>query len=458
MKILHTSDWHLGRTFHGRVLDDAQEAFADFLVELAEAEAVDAVVIAGDVYDRAVPPTSAVLLLNDTLRRLAERTRVILTPGNHDSATRLGFASSLLRPEVAVRAQAARVGEPVLVPDREGGTGAYVYALPFLDPYTAGEELAPALADQLEQEPATSSHPAPTHLARSHEAVVSGALRLVGADLARRRATAARRLPAVVMAHAFVSGGHASPDSERDLRVGGVESVPAGIFTDLGGSPHARASGGVDYVALGHLHRPQEIRVPSPGGPPGTTPTAPGGPDESNEPYRLAAADTGEQPRVTAAPRLVYAGSPLPFSFSEADVAKSVALVDLAGSGVTRVERIATPVPHPVVTVTGSVAELLSPTTSVPAGAWVRAVVDGVLAPGDQARLREHLGEVLAITVQAPAPSRRPRPAVSVSAVADPVEVAARFLEDVSGSAPGEEERSILTQAYEAVLAAARSK
>jgi len=108
MRILHTSDWHLGRTFHGRLLDDAQAAFADHLVELARCEAVDAVVVSGDVYDRAIPPTDSVRLLDETLRRLSDITRVILTPGNHDSARRLGFASDLLREGLTIRARIAR--------------------------------------------------------------------------------------------------------------------------------------------------------------------------------------------------------------------------------------------------------------------------------------------------------------------------------------------------------------
>ena len=108
MRILHTSDWHLGRTFHGRVLDDAHAAFADHLVKLVTAESVDAVLVAGDVYDRAIPPNDAVALLDETLRRLTERTRVVLTPGNHDSARRLGFAADLMRAhEVGGEAEAA---------------------------------------------------------------------------------------------------------------------------------------------------------------------------------------------------------------------------------------------------------------------------------------------------------------------------------------------------------------
>lgn len=445
MKILHTSDWHLGRAFHGRVLDEAHAAFADHLVELVTSEAVDAVVISGDVYDRAVPPTSAVALLDDTLSRLTERTRVVLTPGNHDSATRLGFGSHLLRPELAVRTQVAGVSTPVLLPGRDGTAGAYVYALPYLDPDAARCELPPLLADELgeqlseEQEPpgaaapghgwpGTDEDPAPApppRLARSHEAVVCGALRLVGADLARRRTRTSTRVPAVVMAHAFVAGGLASAESERDLRVGGVDSVPAGVFATLGGSPHAAASGGVDYVALGHLHRPQEVTVAS------------------------------QQP---GAPRLVYSGSPLAFSFSEAPWPKSTVLAEIGPEGVTRLERVPAPVPHPVVTVAGSLDELLSPATTVPAGSWVRAVVHGPLGPGDHARLREHLGEVLAVSVQLPQADGTATPQSRPSATSDPLDVAARFVQDVAGRSLTPAERQVLARAYEAVLASERSR
>ena len=205
MRILHTSDWHLGRTFHGRVLDDAHAVFADHLVELARTEAVDAVVVSGDVYDRAIPPTDSVRLLDETLRRLSDITRVILTPGNHDSARRLGFASDLLREGLTIRARIADVDRPVIVPGPDGGDGLYVYALPYLDPDAARETLPPLLADRLGEEPTdaarttdpdadrtapegagghsekttgdppeTASDAPARRLPRSHEAVVSG--------------------------------------------------------------------------------------------------------------------------------------------------------------------------------------------------------------------------------------------------------------------------------------------
>jgi len=143
MRILHTSDWHLGRTFHGRVLDDAHAAFTDHLVELVTAESVDAVLVAGDVYDRAIPPNDAVALLDETLRRLTERTRVVLTPGNHDSARRLGFAADLMREGLIIRARTAGLDRGIILPDAGGNEAAIVHALPYLDPDAAREILPP---------------------------------------------------------------------------------------------------------------------------------------------------------------------------------------------------------------------------------------------------------------------------------------------------------------------------
>lgn len=488
MRILHTSDWHLGRTFHGRVLDDAHAVFADHLVELARAEAVDAVVVSGDVYDRAIPPTDSVRLLDETLRRLSDITRVILTPGNHDSARRLGFASDLLREGLTIRARIADVDRPVIVPGPDGGDGLYVYALPYLDPDAARETLPPLLADRLGEEmadaartadpdadpdaartapegagghsekaagdpPGTASDAATRRLPRSHEAVVSGALRLVAADLAARRAAAPARVPALVMSHAFVVGGLPSEESERDIRVGGVDSVPSGVFASLGGSPSARECGGLDYVALGHLHRPQEIRSAGGAGEAGR-PNGPGkaggtgGPEagESDGPGESGPPQRDSRP----GPRLVYSGSPLAFSFSEAPFPKSSVLVALGPDGVASLERIPAPVPHRIETVTGTMDELLSPAWDHAAGAWVRAVVRGPMPLGATSRLRERFGQVLAIVREED--EEAPRERIVVTRAADPLEVSVQFLTEVAEREPSPAERDVLARAYEAVL------
>ncbi|GAA1479506.1 exonuclease SbcCD subunit D [Nocardioides aestuarii] len=222
MRILHTSDWHLGRSFHREGMLPAQAGFVDHLLDVVESESVDLVVVAGDVYDRALPGVDAVALADETFARLAaSRARVVVTSGNHDSAQRLGFGSRLMDAAgVHVRTDAASVGTPVVVGADDGDVA--VYGLPYLDP-------------QLLREPWQLP-------ARSHEAALAEAMRRVRVDLAGRPSGTR----SVVLAHAFVAGC-APSDSERDISVGGVSMVSADVFE------------GVDYAALGHLHGPSTV-------------------------------------------------------------------------------------------------------------------------------------------------------------------------------------------------------
>ncbi|MFE3587461.1 exonuclease SbcCD subunit D [Streptomyces niveus] len=222
MRFLHTSDWHLGRSFHRVSLLDAQAAFLDHLVATALTHEVDAVLVAGDVYDRAVPPLSAVELFDRALHRLAEaRVPTVMISGNHDSARRLGVGAGLIdHAGIHLRTDPARCATPVVLADAHGDVA--FYGLPYLEPALVREEFKAAKA--------------------GHEAVLAAALDRVRADLARRP----DGTRSVVLAHAFVAGGAAS-DSERDITVGGVSAVPTGTFD------------GVDYVALGHLHGAQAL-------------------------------------------------------------------------------------------------------------------------------------------------------------------------------------------------------
>jgi exonuclease SbcD len=217
MRILHTSDWHLGRSFHGEDLLAAQAAYVDHLIATVEAEQVDLVVVSGDVYDRALPPVDAVQLADDAFTRLAaSRARVVITSGNHDSARRLGFSSRLVDAAgVHLRTDAGRVEEPVLLDDEHGPVA--VYGIPYLEPDVLRH------AWDLPR--------------RSHHAALAEAMRRIRADLATRPAGTR----SVVMAHAFVAGGLPS-ESERDIAVGGISVVPLELFD------------GIDYTALGHLH------------------------------------------------------------------------------------------------------------------------------------------------------------------------------------------------------------
>ncbi|MGI9156256.1 MAG: exonuclease SbcCD subunit D [Marmoricola sp.] len=225
MRILHTSDWHLGRSFLGVGMLEHQAGFVDHLVATVEAERVDLVVVSGDVYDRALPPVDAVSLFQETLERLAaSRAKAVITSGNHDSHLRLGFASRLIdRSGVFLRTHPRDVGTPVLLDDEHGPVA--VHGLPYLDP----DHLRQAW--QLDR--------------RSHEAAIGEAMHRVRADLAMRPGARS-----VVLAHAFVADvrsgegakGLRCSESERDISVGGVQLVPASVFA------------GVDYTALGHLH------------------------------------------------------------------------------------------------------------------------------------------------------------------------------------------------------------
>lgn len=223
MRLLHTSDWHLGRSFHRVGLLAAQAAFVDHLVETVRAERVDAVVVSGDIYDRALPPVEAVSLAGEAFRRLVETgARVVVSSGNHDSAPRLGFARSLL--DVAglhVRTEPDELSTPILLHDEHGLVACY--PVPYLEP----DLVAPGW--QVGE--------------RSHAAVLGEAMRRIRADLAARPAGTR----SVVLAHAFVAGTPRS-DSERDISVGGVEQVPLATFDDI------------DYVALGHLHGRHTLR------------------------------------------------------------------------------------------------------------------------------------------------------------------------------------------------------
>jgi exonuclease SbcD len=231
MRLLHTSDWHLGRSFHGIGMLDAQRAFIDQLVTFVRDESVDIVLIAGDVYDRALPGVDVVGLLDDALVRLTGAgAQVVLTSGNHDSAIRLGFASRLLeRGGVHLRTRLNELDQPVLFPlgdDPADDTAPVlaIYGIPWLEPRLVAEQLGVETA--------------------SHFEVTRAATEGIRADVRHRSET--RTVHSVVLAHTFASGGISS-DSERDLSIGGVGAVPLDLFDGFG------------YTALGHLHGRQEL-------------------------------------------------------------------------------------------------------------------------------------------------------------------------------------------------------
>ncbi len=339
MRILHTSDWHLGRSFHGVGMLAAQAAYVDHLLEVVQSERVDLVLVSGDVHDRALPPLDAVDLADETFARLAaSRATVVVSSGNHDSPARLGFNSRLADGAgVHLRTRWQEVGTPVLLEDAHGPVA--VHALPYLEPD------AVRAAWQLPE--------------RSHEAALTAAMRRVHADLATRN-----RTRSVVLAHAFVAGsadaaGRMASDSERDITVGGIQVAPTRLFT------------GVDYAALGHLHRPQTL----------------------TETVR-------------------YSGSPLAYSFSEADQTKGSWLVELGATGVTATDFVTAPVARRLARVRGHLDDLVGdPRLAHAEEAWLQVTLTDARRPVQaMERLRQRFPHalLLAFDPEGATPSRGP--------------------------------------------------
>ncbi|NSZ17961.1 exonuclease SbcCD subunit D [Agrobacterium vitis] len=225
MKILHTADLHLGRQLNGLSLDEDQDAILDQIVDALRTTRADILIIAGDIFDRAAPPATAVRQFNAFLSRVAAETTaaVAIIAGNHDSGDRIGAMAIMTdRQRALIQGPVARDMTPLVLHDAHGPVA--FSAMPFAYEFAARECFAdPAIATPQDV-------------------------------LAAQVADARRSLPEgarwVVIAHAFVAGG-TSGDTERPLaRVGGIETVSPEIFE------------GAHYVALGHLHRPQHVSAP----------------------------------------------------------------------------------------------------------------------------------------------------------------------------------------------------
>lgn len=219
MRILHTSDWHIGRSFHGHATLDALRGVLEALIAQVRENHVDVVIVAGDVFDSATPAAGAYTLLTDVLRGLADAgATVVVTSGNHDSAARLGFQSGLLREGVHVITDAATVGTPVTVDDEHGPV--HIYGIPYLEPVLL-RGVWPGVRSQAE--------------------VLGHAMDRVRAD------AAARGGRTIAIAHCFAAGVEPTPHLERDIQQGGLDIVPLSTFD------------GVDYMALGHIHGQQQL-------------------------------------------------------------------------------------------------------------------------------------------------------------------------------------------------------
>ncbi|WP_070777379.1 exonuclease SbcCD subunit D [Brevibacterium sp. HMSC07C04] len=221
MRILHTSDWHIGRTFHGLNTVAQFLEYADFLIETIERHSVDVLLVSGDVFDRAVPPLDALEAYESTMARVLNTGAVaVLTSGNHDSHQRLGVGRRLMESSgLFIRTSLSDIERPVLLGADDDRTA--VYGIPYLEPALVSGQL---------------------DTARTHSAVLRAAMERIRAH----RAAHCPKHRAIVMAHGFIAGAEPS-DSERSIEIGGVGRAEADLFT------------WADYAALGHLHRPQTI-------------------------------------------------------------------------------------------------------------------------------------------------------------------------------------------------------
>ena len=454
MRVLHTSDWHIGRRFKGIDLLEYQRKALEWLIGLIKREQVDVLCVSGDVYDAPRPSAEAVRLFNEMFQQLGlmevngHRLHIIFTPGNHDSAARLGFAAALMLPNVHMRCDIADIATPIMV-DSADGEQLAIYALPYLDPDLARPALQGLLnsadvlsssakvsdsaesdtqsgleAPQLSASAESDKRRETNTIRRSHEGVIRAALQLITADLAARR-KANPKLNAMLMAHVFVSGATAS-DSERNITVGGVDSVPAELFSNSG----------LDYLALGHLHRPQKITIP-------TKPT------------------TESQFHLDRTPQARYSGSLLAYSFSESQTlpvegnGKSVVLLDFTDGHLAkpRIMPVESGEP-PFVQIKGTMDDVLGPLAEQYRNMWVSITVQVPELPhGAYQKIDRAYTHALEknFDYSQRTQSQESRKMVDLKQATDEMDVLRDFVKFSLGRTPTDKEERVLRDAMETV-------
>lgn len=275
MRFIHTGDLHIGKTVNDFSLLEDQRYVLDQLAEAAVHEKADAVVIAGDIYDRAIPPAEAVILLNDFLTRMVrENIPVLLISGNHDSPERLGFGEDILKEKGIYIAGVYRNQLKKVTFTDEYGEVTFVL-MPFIKPAAVGAKTSGQAVEKL---------------------------------LCTEKASPMRQ---VLVTHYFVTSGGKEPElceAETTVHVGGLDNVEVSLFA------------GYDYVALGHIHKPQRI---------------------------------GEG-------QVYYAGAPLAYSFSEAGQVKYMNLVELKEKGRVTVRQIPVKPLHGMRRIKGRLKDLMA--------------------------------------------------------------------------------------------------
>ncbi|WP_297587158.1 exonuclease SbcCD subunit D C-terminal domain-containing protein [uncultured Mobiluncus sp.] len=408
MKFLHTSDWHLGRDFMNYDLAPYQDYFLEQILTQIEAHRPDALLITGDVLDKPNPSDADLDKLSGFLNEARQMTRIILIAGNHDGASRLGFAKGFTLPEVNIVTKAAQVGTAIEVPGPDGELGALVYPIPYLSPFQNRAELSTwvdydgvrHLDDTLKQ-PASKDDPEPL-LAGKPEVLFGAALRRIGRDLERRNTD----VPILAMAHDYVT--QVDPNKEVEP-LGNLYPIPVSLLDELAGG--LKGGRGIDYLALGHIHGAYPI----------------------------------DGTEVTA----WYAGSPLPYRVSENNE-KCTLLVEVHPDHQVDVEKLPLIVPYKVTRLQGIIEDLTNPDDSR-YQSWHQAfcsinLTETTLPPNAYNRLKAVFPRMLKLTHSQGTLNGTPQSGAEFRELSE-LEIATEFLRTCGIDA--EEDLALLTEIYE---------
>lgn len=368
MRILHTADWHLGKTFRKVSLLEDQRHVLDQVFDAIVKNDIQVLIVAGDIYDKQAPSEASVALFCTFIERVYEKTdaAIVIIAGNHDSGQRLAGPTKLYdRNRILIRGTLERDETSLILNDDHGSVA--FSALPYGEIFAARR----AFEDETIRSPE---------------------------DVLRQEVDAARNLKPqdarwVIVAHAFVTGGLPS-ESERTLSVGTVETVSSSLFD------------GADYVALGHLHRPQ-----------------------------TAGRDT-----------IRYSGSPLAFGFDEADTIKTMTLFDLGADGSLQdFQEIAFEPLRKVREVKGLMADLVAEAKKDPSDDYISAVLldeGAVVEPA--AQLRPYYPNILQTLREKKRELVHASAGRAHSKLDDPMGVIEEFVEFVRGDKPNEAETGVV--------------
>ena len=300
MRILHTSDWHLGQHFMGKSRQAEHQALIDWLLIQVDTHAVDAVLIAGDIFDTGAPPSYARELYSQLVVRLhGAGVALLLLGGNHDSVATLGESRAMLAClSTTVVAAVDDAADHVIVLPLRGGkgeAGCIVCAVPFIRPRDVLQSQAGQSAEEKQQS-----------MQAAIQAYYQSVYEAGRARQAELQKALGRTVPLIATGH-LTTVGASSNESVREIYVGSLDAYPTSAFPP------------VDYIALGHIHKPQKV----------------GGLDH-----------------------IRYCGSPIPLGFDEAPQQKEVLLVDLGADGLRAITPLAVPRFQPLISVSGNLLAL----------------------------------------------------------------------------------------------------